>query len=209
MNKKRLEDFHKSNILKAADCLFREFGYQETTVDKIARLADYSKTTVYSYFPSKEEIFFNIIYSHVKILEKDFNAVIKAGGKFEAAFMQLCGVLVKMEAEKPVYFEGMIGNINMHLERSDTPKVYRDIFMLGNAIKTSLCGVVERGVEEGLIPENAEKEKLVLYLWSSITGIIRMTKQKSDYFLLNNITREDMLDYCFHNVLYGITIKQK
>ena len=50
-----LEQFNRDNILTAARELFETKGVQDTTMDDIALQADYSKSTIYVYFRSKEE----------------------------------------------------------------------------------------------------------------------------------------------------------
>ena len=105
MNRKRREEFNRSNILRAADRLFRKAGYETTTMDKIARLADYSKTTVYAYFPSKEAVFFSLVCRPVAEIDDGFAGVLKEGGSFKEMFRSMCHLLVKMDEEIPVYFE--------------------------------------------------------------------------------------------------------
>ena len=46
----RLVRFNRQNILEAAERLFAEKGVRQTTMDDIAKAADYSKSTVYVYF---------------------------------------------------------------------------------------------------------------------------------------------------------------
>lgn len=208
MDRKKLEEFHESNILRAADSLFRKFGYESTTMDKIAKLSNYSKTTLYAYFPSKEAVFFCIILKHVKKLHEDFKSVIKADESFDKMFYSLCNVLVKMDEEIPVYFEGMIGNINMRLDDKDTPKVFHNIFDESNHINQTLFAFLDKGIKEGYIDSDIDKEKLMFYLWGSVTGIIRMCNLKSDYFLLKNLIKEDMINYSFQSLLHTISNKQ-
>ena len=60
MSKKQaLTEFHRGSILAAAERLFTEKGTEKTTMDDIAREAEYSKATLYVYFQSKEEIIFS------------------------------------------------------------------------------------------------------------------------------------------------------
>ena len=54
--REKLKEFHRSNILEVAKKLFLENGFIQTTMDDIAKMADYSKSTLYVYFKSKEEI---------------------------------------------------------------------------------------------------------------------------------------------------------
>lgn len=57
----RIEE-NKKFILKAAENIFAQKGYGIATVDDIAEEAQFSKATLYRYFKSKSEIFFEIIY---------------------------------------------------------------------------------------------------------------------------------------------------
>ena len=68
MNKEHLVRFHQQNILAAAEKLFSEKGVCQTTMDDISRAAEYSKSTIYVYFHSKDEIYNYIIpvsYTHL------------------------------------------------------------------------------------------------------------------------------------------------
>jgi TetR/AcrR family transcriptional regulator of autoinduction and epiphytic fitness len=53
----RLTDRKRLAILEAAADQFRTFGFDATSMDKIAALAGVSKRTVYNHFPSKEDLF--------------------------------------------------------------------------------------------------------------------------------------------------------
>jgi len=53
----RLTDRKRHAILAAAADQFRSFGFEATSMDKIAALAGVSKRTVYNHFPSKDELF--------------------------------------------------------------------------------------------------------------------------------------------------------
>ena len=53
----RLTDRKRRAILDAAADQFRAFGFEATSMDKIATLAGVSKRTVYNHFPSKDELF--------------------------------------------------------------------------------------------------------------------------------------------------------
>ena len=71
MSKKQaLTEFHRGSILAAAERLFAEKGTEKTTMDDIAREAEYSKATLYVYFQSKEEIINAILLSGMVLLKK-------------------------------------------------------------------------------------------------------------------------------------------
>ena len=57
MNAPRLTDLKRKAIITAAAAEFRANGFEATSMDRIAAVAEVSKRTVYNHFPSKEELF--------------------------------------------------------------------------------------------------------------------------------------------------------
>jgi TetR/AcrR family transcriptional regulator of autoinduction and epiphytic fitness len=57
----RLTDRKRAAIVDAAIAEFRQFGYEGTSMDRIAASAGVSKRTVYNHFPSKEVLFARIL----------------------------------------------------------------------------------------------------------------------------------------------------
>jgi AcrR family transcriptional regulator len=53
---------NKKSILKVAEMIFAQKGYNLATMDEIAEETQFSKATLYQYFKSKSEMFFEIIY---------------------------------------------------------------------------------------------------------------------------------------------------
>ncbi|HEY0289667.1 MAG TPA: TetR/AcrR family transcriptional regulator [Pseudomonas sp.] len=57
----RLTDRKRESIVLAAIAEFRDHGFEVTSMDRIAARAEVSKRTVYNHFPSKEELFSEIL----------------------------------------------------------------------------------------------------------------------------------------------------
>ncbi len=55
-------------FFKAAEGLFRKYGYRKTSISEICRIAGYSKPTFYALFKDKSELFVKLI---IDIAEKD------------------------------------------------------------------------------------------------------------------------------------------
>jgi TetR/AcrR family transcriptional regulator of autoinduction and epiphytic fitness len=58
----RLTDRKRQAIIDAAITEFRSSGFEATSMDKIAATAGVSKRTVYNHFPSKDELFTQILH---------------------------------------------------------------------------------------------------------------------------------------------------
>jgi TetR/AcrR family transcriptional regulator of autoinduction and epiphytic fitness len=58
----RLTDRKRESIVQAAIAEFRDNGFEVTSMDRIAARAEVSKRTVYNHFPSKEELFSEMLH---------------------------------------------------------------------------------------------------------------------------------------------------
>ncbi|KHJ39458.1 A-factor receptor protein [Pedobacter glucosidilyticus] len=61
----------KESIKKAAQDLFRKYGYHKTSVNEIAKRAKIAKATIYKYFESKELVLHAILMDYLKISVND------------------------------------------------------------------------------------------------------------------------------------------
>ena len=69
---------NKKSILKVAEMIFVQKGYSLTTMDEIAEKTQFSKATLYQYFRSKSEMFFEIIYKTLEDVLQRIQKVKKA-----------------------------------------------------------------------------------------------------------------------------------
>lgn len=57
----------KESIKRAAQELFRKFGYHKTSVNEIAKKARIAKATIYKYFDSKEAVLHALLMDYIKV----------------------------------------------------------------------------------------------------------------------------------------------
>ena len=57
----------KESIKKAAQDLFRKYGYHKTSVNEIAKRAKIAKATIYKYFDSKEMVLHAILMDYIEV----------------------------------------------------------------------------------------------------------------------------------------------
>jgi AcrR family transcriptional regulator len=56
----------RETILTCAAKAFSKIGFKKTSIDDIARLAGVAKGTVYLAAPSKEDLFYQVVYREVR-----------------------------------------------------------------------------------------------------------------------------------------------
>src|SRR3954470_17070288 len=57
----------KDSIKRAAQDLFRKFGYHKTSVNEIAKRAKIAKATIYKYFDSKEDVLHSLLMDYIRV----------------------------------------------------------------------------------------------------------------------------------------------
>jgi AcrR family transcriptional regulator len=57
----------KDSIKRAAQELFRKFGYHKTSVNEIAKRAKIAKATIYKYFDSKEAVLHALLMDYIRV----------------------------------------------------------------------------------------------------------------------------------------------
>jgi AcrR family transcriptional regulator len=88
-----LQSYRRDQILKAAREVIGENGYDQSSVDQIAKRAGLSRSTIYEYFSSKEEILRGSFTAHREQLAQELTRRIDAAAGFEAqltAFFEIC-----------------------------------------------------------------------------------------------------------------------
>jgi TetR/AcrR family transcriptional regulator of autoinduction and epiphytic fitness len=113
----RLTDRKRLAILAAAAQQFRTFGFEASSMDKIAFEAGVSKRTVYNHFPSKEELFaetlVQLFHASAAILELQYRAdaplrdqltalmALKAASMADPEFLALARVAIAEAVHAP------------------------------------------------------------------------------------------------------------
>ncbi|MEA4955055.1 MAG: hypothetical protein VB096_06025, partial [Pseudoflavonifractor sp.] len=128
---------------------------------------------------------------------------IGSGRSFLDRYTAICESIFQLARRHPLYFEGLIGNINVDIESESTPVIYKKIYALGEQLNSELEELINAGKEEGLIASNLPSSALLEYLWGGISGIIRMLLQKPGYLRIQNLNENQFADFCFERLLCG------
>lgn len=74
--KARDRRLREEDFMKAAALLFAEKGYEQTSMEDIAKAADYATGTIYRYFESKEKLYYQILLEKGRMYFGDIQQVI-------------------------------------------------------------------------------------------------------------------------------------
>jgi AcrR family transcriptional regulator len=153
-------------ILDAARDLFTTEGYRNVSIRKIAERIEYSPAAIYSYFPSKDDIFFSLAEEGFRLLGDPANcSQAQARGPLErirAIFWRL----YQFSREHPQYFELMF------VDRS-VPRISREYerFAFVRETKRHLIAEIERGIEAGVFPGTLNASVAMRLLTVGLLGV--------------------------------------
>lgn len=192
--KEALEQFNRDNIVGAAKELFEIKGVEKTTMDDIAKHADYSKSTIYVYFKSKEEIYNAIVSDYVSILAGELETFIREDSDFEESYYRLCDCLVNFEEKYPKYYASLMGQTQMTNSKKNSKPGIGAIDELDELIYRLL----KLGQKKKLLKKDIELQPTVLYMWSAISGIIQVAERKGeDIDKRLGMNKDEYLRYSF------------
>ncbi len=77
------EQIIRETIIESASVLFKKWGLKKTSMEDIAKLAGKGKSTIYYYYPNKEEIFLIVMERLAKGIVKNSKEVINQEKKAE------------------------------------------------------------------------------------------------------------------------------
>lgn len=198
-----LAEYHRGSILAAAERLFAEKGTEGTTMDDIAREAEYSKATLYVYFQSKEEIVGAILLNGLAMLKKRVGQAIDNNEDWYAAYDAVCQAILEFYAENPTAYEAVMAGGAGAMEAKGDQDVRRAI----REFCKELAQFLEKGKAAGAVVGEQNATEMVMLFWASVSGMIRMAD--SGGMLLEQVgkTREEFLKDGFRLILRAITGK--
>lgn len=68
----------REKIIEAAKAVFSERGYFKAKIDEIAERAGVAKGSIYTYFPSKADLFFSLLIEGLDALGKRFEYIVRS-----------------------------------------------------------------------------------------------------------------------------------
>ena len=199
MSKKQaLTEFHRGSILAAAERLFAEKGTEKTTMDDIAREAEYSKATLYVYFQSKEEIINAILLSGMVLLKKKIHEAIESHSDWYQAYNAVCRSIVRFYDENPTAYDAATGTMPLVQEADETQKGVADILRVSGEIDEELAAFLVRGAAEGAVRSQLPPMETVLLFWSALSGMVHTADIREGYIQKTiGLSREEFLQHLF------------
>ena len=183
--KEKEKQIRRKDIIDAAEEVFFLKGYDVATMDDVAKKAEFSKRTVYVYFNSKEQLYFEIMVRGYKILIEMMEAALAERKNMNAIdrIELMSKTLYQFNIEYPNYFDAIMCYENGEKDFiNGIPDNSREeCYALGEKIFGYLAAALADGVEEGVIRGDIEIIDTAIILWSCTIGLFNMLIKKRKY----------------------------
>jgi len=152
-------------ILDAALALFVTDGYAQVSIRSIASKVEYSPGAIYSYFPSKDDIFFTLAEEGFRLLGSAQLAIPPSDHPL-ADVRATAWRLYEFSKEQPQYFALVF--LDRHV-----PRIAREYerFAFMSELKGRIRAQVQRCIDAGVLPMTLYPDVALRLLWASIFGI--------------------------------------
>ena len=152
------------SILDAARELFLAEGYQSVSIRKIAERIEYSPAAIYSYYPSKDDIFLALAKEGFLRLDAKVNAAMGSGNALDD--VRACWwAFYEFSKEQPEYF------LLMFVDRS-VPRITEqwDGFEFLQQLLNNAVAGIQKAIDAGAFPATLSANAAMHMLWAGLIG---------------------------------------
>jgi AcrR family transcriptional regulator len=205
--KAKITKIRQEDIINAAEKVFFSKGLTNSTMDDIAKEAQYSKRTLYMYFSSKEQLYDAIVLRAYQILNRYYEQVFKdSHPKNGLEKIILMGkTYLDFIGQYPQHFEAMIYYENRDVDLVSQDQFKKANYQAGNTGTDLLIGCIKEGIADGSIYPEFDPVSTAFTLYANIIGIGTIILKKEKYIAYTyqkNIT--ELIEEMFRVIVRGL-----
>jgi len=173
----------KDEIIDGIEKALQSKSYDKLTIDDIAKEAEYSKKTIYSYFRSKNEIYLELLIRKFNLLNDALqNAIANSDQKGVEKIKVLANAYYQFSKEFPEYMQAIINFETKQV--ADAPEEDKLKERFNQDTEKSfllLMDAIKESIERNEIHLESDVVSTAILLWSNINGFIILDYKKGDF----------------------------
>ncbi|EAY29079.1 TetR/AcrR family transcriptional regulator [Microscilla marina] len=178
--KEREKKQRRNAILDAAEKIFFRQGLSNTSMDSIAKEAEFSKGTLYLYFKNKEELYRAVLLRGFILLEQRLKEETNEEENAYDSLKKITMAYYKFSQEEDGYFNAILSYQDDEFDLDNLEVESGKSVKAGNRVMQILIDALERGRNDGSIDPNINPVESAFVLWSQFTGFLQMIKKKKE-----------------------------
>jgi len=166
--KEREREERRMQIISSAESLFFQNGYDQVSMDQIARNAELSKGTIFFYFKNKEALFFIIVLQGIRLFHQMVIEAINSGDMSDIGrFRSLSTVGVRFSREYPGYLslirQFKSGRFTIYNSDSEKDEV-TEIIWYTDEMTRILEEIIRKGIQNGSFRSDLSPVELAIII---------------------------------------------
>jgi len=190
----------REHIIKTARKEFIKSGIRNTSIKEIARKAELSPRTIYTYFRNKQELYVAVLLRGLKILCMEIEKIASTEEDPVKALELVKEAYGDFYSKHQDYFRIMMFVGFHHIHQDVNNKLCQEISAAVLNCITAVSGIIERGQGIGGFNEG-EPRKLSWILWSLFVGIGHLNEARQSLDTgKRNFT--SLFDFAYRNLMF-------
>jgi len=192
--REREKESRLNEIIDTAERIFAEKGYDLATMDEIAREAEFTKKTVYGYFPNKGELFAAVTVRAMNVLISFFKEAVSEGSNGFKKVTAIGMSYIRFYEEYPEYFK--ILSIRVNNEKVVEGDHSSEVLRLNMEVFTLITECFEIGRKDGSIRKDINSKMATLHVVSVSSGILEMvSSQRKNFKKYFGMSASEFINY--------------
>lgn len=204
--KEREKERRRDDIIDAAAKLFKK-GYENVTMEDIARESELARSTLYLYFKNKDDIYIAVAIRGSKILNNMFREYYKKGNTGIEKIRYLIDAFCRFNQEYPGYYhvnwysQMPWFNNTQFPEIEEIKNIRTDSFkMVGNAIY--------EGIKDGTVRADVDAVKSTLITTILMQNVLELNPAIRMHMENNNLEHDELIDQAVGVILHSLENKK-
>jgi AcrR family transcriptional regulator len=182
------KEMRRQDILDAAERVIAKHGWDGTDFGKVAQRARLSRSLVYFYFPTREDLFHAVCGRGLADLEKRFATVMATRKPGLEQAMDLGQAYYAFAREEPLYFELIAQFQGKDMDPEEQTDHEKQAHEHGRGCLGTLAQALANGLKDGSIRKAiGDPRPAAVSIWAFTHGLIQIASRK-EHMLKENFS---------------------
>ncbi len=185
----------RSEILDAAEQVTGKSGWDELTMDQVARRARLSRALLYVYFKDKTDLMYALCERSLIGLEQRFGEVARSERSGLDKIEAVGDAYIGFSQEFPVYFDILARCGLREVNTTDPGANELACQTLGDSLLLLIVAVLDDGVKDGSIRADLGNRMVAATaVWGFTHGVIQVAATKAKVMVLSGVDPRELLN---------------
>lgn len=173
------KEMRRQDILDAAERVIAKHGWDGTDFGKVAQRARLSRSLVYFYFPTREDLFHAVCGRGLADLEQRFATVMATRKKGLEQAMDLGQAYYAFAREQPLYFDLIAQFQGQELDPESESENEKEAHAHGENCLGALAQALGNGLKDGSVRKSVgDPRPAAVSIWAFTHGLIQIAARK-------------------------------